>query len=838
MATYVNDLRLKEITTGDESGTWGTSTNTNLELIAEAFSYGTEVITTNADTHTTTIADGATDPGRALYLKYTGTLDSACTITIGPNTVSKVWIVENGTSGSQNIILSQGSGANITIPAGDTKVVYSDGAGAGAAFVDAFASLSVVDLKVQDDLTVTDDLIVNGDIDLEGNMDVNGSLETDALSLNGTTVTSTAAEINLLDGSSANTVVNSKAVIYGSSGEVAGTLSTAAQPNITSVGTLTGLTTTGDINFGDDDKAIFGAGSDLQIYHDGSNSYIVDNGTGDLLIRAENNLYLKRTNSDETYLSGTVNDAVTLYHNNNAKLATTLTGIDVTGTATMDGLTVDGNAVVQSAEPRFILGETDVTDQNTRFRNTGGDLQIQTIDDAYTVATNRISLDHATGDISFYDDTGVSQALFWDASAESLGIGTTSPAFGAISTGIEVEGTTAGIRLQGATTGALEVYHNNGLATIDSRVATGGSKLAFNTEGTERLRIDSSGNVGIGTSSPTSLLTVGSGGTANPASTVAIHNTAADEYRLKLTSASFNADGKWLGLGFGYSDNYMKAAIIAEAKDSNARTNLHFCLDGNANDNNAALADSKMTITYGGNVGIGTDSPSEDLHVSGTGDRNIAVESTNTGAGANAGIKILAADGGDFLLQTGNATGNALRLYDLNATAERMRIDSSGNTLFGCTALPSGGAGGAAFETGQSSGRSILQLGTTSTFALRLANFYNGNGNVGNIIVSGSATAFNTSSDARLKDVTGKARGLEVINQLNPVSYNWKVDGKADEGLIAQEVLDIVPNAVSGSEEEKYYMDYSKLVVHLVAGIKEQQALIESLTARITTLEG
>jgi hypothetical protein len=161
-STYVNDLRLNEMATGDGSGTWGTTTNTNLELIAEAFSYGTEVITTNADTHTTTIADGATDPGRSLYLKYTGTLDSACTITIGPNTVSKVWIIENGTSGSQDIIISQGSGANITIPAGDTKVVYSDGAGAGAAFVDAFASLSVVDLKVQDDLTVTDAALVTG----------------------------------------------------------------------------------------------------------------------------------------------------------------------------------------------------------------------------------------------------------------------------------------------------------------------------------------------------------------------------------------------------------------------------------------------------------------------------------------------------------------------------------------------------------------------------------------------------------------------------------------------------------------------------------------------------
>ena len=145
MATYVNDLRLKEIATGDESGTWGTSTNTNLELIAEAFSFGTEAITTNADTHTTTIADGSTDPGRSLYLKYTGTLDSACTITIGPNTVSKLWFIENGTSGSQNIIISQGSGANVTVPAGEVKAIYSDGAGSGAAMVDAFANLKVSD---------------------------------------------------------------------------------------------------------------------------------------------------------------------------------------------------------------------------------------------------------------------------------------------------------------------------------------------------------------------------------------------------------------------------------------------------------------------------------------------------------------------------------------------------------------------------------------------------------------------------------------------------------------------------------------------------------------------
>ena len=142
-STYVNNLRLNELGTGDGSGTWGTTTNTNLELIGEALGYGTEAITTNADTHTTTIADGSSDAGRAMFLKYTGTLDSACTITIGPNTMKRVHIIENATSGSQNILISQGSGANITIGAGDTKVVYLDGAGSGAAVVDAFVDLDL-----------------------------------------------------------------------------------------------------------------------------------------------------------------------------------------------------------------------------------------------------------------------------------------------------------------------------------------------------------------------------------------------------------------------------------------------------------------------------------------------------------------------------------------------------------------------------------------------------------------------------------------------------------------------------------------------------------------------
>ena len=250
-STFVNDLRLNEMATGDQSGSWGTVTNTNLELIGEAFGYGTEAITTNADTHTTTIADGAADPGRSMFLKYTGTLDSACTITIGPNTVSKMWFIENATSGSQNIIISQGSGANITIPAGQTKAVYSDGAGAGAAFVDAFAALNVAgvsptELAILDGVTAT-----TAEINiLDGVTATTAELNI----LDG--VTSTAAELNLVDGSTAGTIVNSKAVIYSSGGQVNGTslaiagtavTSTAAELNI-----LDGVTaTTAELNYND-----------------------------------------------------------------------------------------------------------------------------------------------------------------------------------------------------------------------------------------------------------------------------------------------------------------------------------------------------------------------------------------------------------------------------------------------------------------------------------------------------------------------------------------------------------------------------------------------------------
>jgi hypothetical protein len=138
MATYVNDLRLKEITTGDESGTWGTSTNTNLSLIADAFSLGTKQMAADAN-ETFTMPDATADGTRSLYLKITSavSLTVTRTVTLGPNTVSKVWIIENATTGSQSITIAQGSGATVTIATGTKAMIVTDGAGGGAAVFNA-----------------------------------------------------------------------------------------------------------------------------------------------------------------------------------------------------------------------------------------------------------------------------------------------------------------------------------------------------------------------------------------------------------------------------------------------------------------------------------------------------------------------------------------------------------------------------------------------------------------------------------------------------------------------------------------------------------------------------
>ena len=1067
-----------------------------------------------------------------------------------------------------------------------------------------------------------------------------------------------------------------------SSGNITGTLATAAQPNITSLGTLTGLTTSGDINFGDDDKAIFGAGSDLQIYHDGSASYVSDQGTGNLKLLA-GSFRLRNAADTENIMQGNQNGTVSLYYDNSIKFATSSTGIDVTGTVVADGLTVDGTATINGTTPLLYLTESDTTDLNSRIRNTAGNLQIHTANDAQNSFTARVNISHSTGDISFYEDTGTTQALFWDASAESLGIGTTSPQqlltignhstiatsgnmgirttssghaisivengtagagtdeswqLGVNSSGdlgffnsssttaavtfldsndnvgigttspsalLEVEGsndTGDGIRVgtssnssTGSSTIALQTNDADRVAIKGTRESSTGGKLTFETKDvggslTEKMVIKNDGNVGIGTTSPSTSLhvvgtitadthftssdsnatlsTSGSGGTIrfrpngsssttgqvtvessgnvgigtdSPSAKLDTAYTDSATYSSTSPSADLilsrkntaNTNNQTVGVRFdvtGWSGSTTGGAAIEAVQPSNASTaDLTFLtrdagtwaekmrIDSSGNvgigtdspnvslevagsirvDNGASFtayevyrdnilygkvgggsnqftiqasnnkdvnifddSGNGLTVEDGGNVGIGTTNPSfkTDLNVSSTSanDTQVAlrIKSTTTAnmtdgfgvtqlfsvqdsSSSNFNIAQLrvvrdgADDSGAFVFApyttgtasermridssgnvgigtaspsyklhsiTGNANatsyavvtdnngasgttvagfgfanggalkssitaavyGNDYMTFNVggSGTTERARIDSSGNVLVGKTVgniattgveidpngiliatknagtvayfnrltndgaildfrkdgstvgnigvsntrlhIGSGDAGlliagdldnitpwnsttgasrDAAVDLGNSGVRfkdlylsqalycgknTAAAFNTTVGVAIDGSNGYistarsggpagyfnriTSDGDVvtflregsavGSVSVTTSATAYNTSSDARLKDVTGEARGLEVINELNPVSYNWKADGKADEGLIAQEVQEIVPNAVSGSEEEHYQMDYSKLVVHLVKGMKEQQTQIEALQSEINLLKG
>ena len=222
-STYVNDLRLEEIGTGEASGTWGTKTNANLELIGEAFSYGSEAIA-NASTHTITIADGTSDQARSFYLKCTGG-GQACTVTLAPNTVSKVWMIENATSAT--LTFSQGSGANVAVLAGEVKMIATDGLGSGGIVYDLLTDANLA-----------------------------GTTAIAALKLAGTTVTSTGAELNILDGVTATAAeLNILDGVTATAAELNildGVTATAAELNI-----LDGVTSTAaELNYNDTGAAV------------------------------------------------------------------------------------------------------------------------------------------------------------------------------------------------------------------------------------------------------------------------------------------------------------------------------------------------------------------------------------------------------------------------------------------------------------------------------------------------------------------------------------------------------------------------------------------------------
>lgn len=144
-STYTSNNKIQKIATGEQSGTWGSTTNTNFDLFDTAID-GFVAVAVTGTTTTLNIPDGSAADGRNKVLSFTGALSAANTVSVTPNTVKKHYFVQNNTTGSQNIIIYQGSGSTVTVKPGYSSVVYLDGAGGSASAKEVLTSLKLTAL--------------------------------------------------------------------------------------------------------------------------------------------------------------------------------------------------------------------------------------------------------------------------------------------------------------------------------------------------------------------------------------------------------------------------------------------------------------------------------------------------------------------------------------------------------------------------------------------------------------------------------------------------------------------------------------------------------------------
>ena len=451
-------------------------------------------------------------------------------------------------------------------------------------------------------------------------------------------------------------------------------------------------------------------------------------------------------------------------------------------------------------------------------------------------------------------------------SAGNLGIGTASPTAKVDNTGsFRTTGATdptsgTGLELSYRSTyGDVLAYNRTSSAFAELQVR--GAPIIFGNAGGERMRIDSSGNVGIGTSSPSSPLNVVS---ATSGLAIAINGRSSDN----------------LGAMYFYANNGSTQYSTLTASATEFRLSS---VPAAAVQTFYTNGSERMRLDASGNVGIGTSSPTTKLDVNamlaGYGGNLTAPIATITGANSatNGGgnLRVFAntsaADnvGGSMVFggyysaqvssvdyaeiagrkQSGQTTGGYLTFAtraDLGSQTERMRILSGGGVCINTTTEVGAGSPRLSLAFNGTTQWLTNSNDTAGASGARHQTFHSNGTEVGRITTTTTATTYTTSSDYRLKEeITPMTGALAKVAQLKPVTYKWKLNGSDSDGFIAHELAEVCPNAVTGEKDAvdadgkiiSQGIDTSFLVATLTAAIQEQQALITALTARIEALE-
>ena len=550
-----------------------------------------------------------------------------------------------------------------------------------------------------------------------------------------------------------------------------------------------GGTMTGDTAHGDNVKSKYGTGDDLQIYHNGVNSYI-NSTTGSLYIRdSAGDIYIQAKNNENSIVAN--NDgSVQLYYDNAQKLATTATGVDVTGTVTADGLVVEANA------PYIEISNTGENAGGIKMYDSGG-AATQYFNLTYdSGSTNTVGFDTgASGEYTFSVNTAEKMRI---DSSGNVGIGTSSPTGKlTVNSSASNEGV---IRLGDHATYYGELSRIN--ATDEVRLSSnGGSQnLTFHTANTERLRINSSGNVGIGTSSPAS--SVGSCVDATGPLLVGGHINSHQTNKSVIENNSNNMKLRAYGATSGTGYMTFNTGGGGDAADAEA-----------------------MRIDAAGNVGIGVVPTSgwhsdhvalqlgggKDGFISSPKGQNIGRmfvgsnchSTTNDGATGGTGWvrngdtyrpSLMAMQNGNISFYTAAAGSGGI------SWTTAMTIDNSGFiTLAPNTSMSSGGV----LNLRRNDNNRIIETMSFDASTQHHHVFENNSGTaVGTITVSTSATAYNTSSDYRLKtDVQPMTGATDRVKLLKPCNFEWISDGTRVDGFLAHEAQEIVPEAATGTKD-------------------------------------